>query len=124
MTVLSRANAPTHQLHGASFTSLATPSRGSRETAIWRVEIEPGTPAQPHRLTREEIFIVLSGTAHVRIGEREQLAHTGDAIVVPPDTDFTLTNSGADLLCALCCMPVGGEAIIAGRPAFRPPWSL
>lgn len=124
MTVLTRPDAPTHSLHGAQFTALATPSRGSRETAVWQVEIAPGMPAQLHQLTREEVFIVLSGTAQVVIDHNTLEAHAGDAIVVPPHTDFAISNAGQDSLRALCVMPVGGEALIAGRPAFRPPWSL
>jgi quercetin dioxygenase-like cupin family protein len=46
---------------------LATPSRGSRDTAVWQVEIDPGRPAVPHTLTREEVFVVLSGIATVGV---------------------------------------------------------
>ena len=56
-----------HDLGGALFTSLATPSRGATDNSVWKVEILPGTPATPHSLTREEVFVVLEGTASVRI---------------------------------------------------------
>ena len=44
MAVIPAPSAPTHELGGARFTSLATPSRGSSDTSVWLVEIGPGTP--------------------------------------------------------------------------------
>jgi hypothetical protein len=53
MPVLAAPATPTHDLGGARFTSLATPSRGATDTSVWKVEILPGAPATPHSLTRE-----------------------------------------------------------------------
>src|SRR6185437_1945537 len=53
MPVLTAPATPTHDLGGARFTSLATPSRGATDTSVWKVEILPGAPATPHSLTRE-----------------------------------------------------------------------
>src|SRR3954462_9001158 len=108
MPVTPAPPAPTHDLGGTRFTSLATPTRGSRETAVWQVEIEPGTPATPHSLTREEGFVVLAGRATVRIGDVTAVAAVGDAIVVPPDIQFELSNADSTVLRLLCCLPVGG----------------
>ena len=74
MPVLPAPAAPTHDLGGARFTSLATPTSGSTDTSVWLVEIDAGTPATPHELTREEVFVVLAGRAAVRIGDRDQEA--------------------------------------------------
>jgi quercetin dioxygenase-like cupin family protein len=113
----------THQLPQAFFTSLATPSRGSRETSLWRVQLGPHATGAPHQLTREEVFIVLKGHARVRIGAEESEACAGDAIIVPPDTDFALENASDEPFEALCCLPVGGQARVAEGPAFTPPWA-
>src|SRR5262245_47241073 len=83
---------PPHEVGGAPFTSLATPSRGSTDTSVWSVEIAPGTPATPHSLTREEVFVVMEGTASVRIAGRADEALAGDAIVVPAGLEFELAN--------------------------------
>ncbi|MBA3907437.1 MAG: cupin domain-containing protein [Pseudonocardiales bacterium] len=123
MPVLPAPDAPTHDLGGARFTSLATPSCGSTDTSVWLVEIDEGTPANPHELTREEIFVVLSGRAAVQIGGDSQEAGPGDVIVVPPDLPFRLAPAGDGPLRALCCLPVGGQARMAGEPPFTPPWA-
>ena len=78
MPVLTAPAAPTHDLGGARFTSLASPSRGASDTSVWKVEILPGTPATPHSLTREEVFVVLRGSGELEVD--------GERIPVDPDT--------------------------------------
>src|SRR6478609_9417058 len=105
MAVIPAPATPTHRLGGASFTSLATPSRGSTDTSVWQVEIQPGTPATPHRLTREEVFVILSGSALVRIDGQSATAKPGDAVVVLAAVDFEIAAAGTVPLRALCCLP-------------------
>lgn len=123
MPVLPAPAGPTHDLGGTRFTSLATPSRGATDTSVWQVEILPGTPATPHSLTREEVFVVLDGAPSVRIGDDEAVANAGDAIVVPAGIAFALDNAGDRPLRLLCCLPVGGQARLADGTTFTPPWA-
>jgi mannose-6-phosphate isomerase-like protein (cupin superfamily) len=123
MPVLRAPAVPTHELGGARFTSLATPSRGSTDTSVWIVEIAPGTPATPHSLTREEVFVVMEGVASVRIAGRAGQARAGDAIVVPPGLEFELSNAGDGPLRLVCCLPVGGQGRLADGRTFVPPWA-
>jgi quercetin dioxygenase-like cupin family protein len=123
MPVIVAPTEPTHELGSTRFTSLATPTRGSSETAIWRVEIEPGAPATPHRLTREEVFVVLEGEARVDIGDVTQTACAGDAIAVPAHEPFAVAAAGGRTLRMLCCMPVGGQAVLEDGEPFTPPWA-
>jgi quercetin dioxygenase-like cupin family protein len=124
MPVISAPSEPTHQLPGTAFTSLATPSRGSRDTAVWLVQIEPGTTATLHELTSEEVFVVLDGRARVQLDGGVQQAEAGDAIVVPAATPFSIEADGGQALRALCCLPVGGQAVLADGEPFTPPWAL
>jgi quercetin dioxygenase-like cupin family protein len=123
MPVLEAPATPTHELGGARFTSLATPTRGATDTAVWKVEILPRTPATPHSLTREEVFVVLQGTASVRLAGDEEIATVGDAIVVPADVELELANAGDDPLLLICCLPVGGQGRLADGITFTPPWA-
>jgi quercetin dioxygenase-like cupin family protein len=123
MPVITAPAQPTHQLGSTRFTSLATPSRGSAETAIWQVEIAPASPATPHSLTREEIFVVLDGTATVFLDGVESTAGVGDAIVLPAGVQIELRNGGDGDLRMLCLLPVGGEATLPDGSSFAPPWS-
>lgn len=122
MAVLSSPTQCTHQLPNARFTSLATPSRGSQENAIWRVQLLPGAAGQAHSLTREEIFYVLAGTARVELDGQAQNAGPGDVIVVPKDVMLSLASASAEPVELLCCFPVGGQARL-GDKTFTPPWA-
>ena len=124
MTVITAPSAPTHDLGDTRFTSLATPSRGSSDNAVWVVELDPGVAAPPHSLTREEIFVVLEGRAEVTQAGRVSTAGPTDAIVVPAGEDFGLRNVGTVPLRMLCCLPAGGQARLADGSLLTPPWSL
>jgi mannose-6-phosphate isomerase-like protein (cupin superfamily) len=122
MAIIEAPLVPTHDLGLIQFTSLATPSRGSSDTAVWRVEIAPGAPVTPHSLTREEVFVVLAGCATVSIGGVVGDAPTGSAIIVPANTPFAVSNTASEPLHMLCCLPVGGQAVVDGA-TFTPPWA-
>lgn len=124
MAVIPAPAAPTHELGPTRFTSLATPRRGSLATSVWRVEIAPGTPPTPHSLTREEVFVVLGGSARVHLDGVPATARTGDAIAVPPGVRFSLEPAGSETLRLLCCMPVDGQARTDDGATFTPPWAL
>lgn len=124
MPVLQSPAGPTHDLGHTTFTSLATPTRGSTDTSVWMVEMAAGTQPTPHQLTREEVFVVLEGAASARIDGEEQEAGVGDAIVVPAGVAFALSNAGDAPLRLLCCMPVGGQARLDDGTVFTPPWAL
>lgn len=123
MAVITAPQTPTHELPGAKFTSLCTPQRGSRETSVWLVELMPGTAPTPHQVTREEVFVVLAGTARVSLAGVESTARLGDAIVVPANTPFAISATGTEPLRAVCCLPVGGQARLSDGQAFTPPWA-
>jgi mannose-6-phosphate isomerase-like protein (cupin superfamily) len=122
MAVIPAPDRPTHRVGGTRFTSLATPRRGSAETSVWRAAIAAGTPPTPHRVTREEVFVVLAGRAAVTIDGIDGVASAGDAIVVPADTEFAVANDGPEELHLVCCLPVGGQAVADGT-VFTPPWA-
>ncbi len=123
MSLLSRADAPIFDLPGVRFTTLSSPSRGARENALWEVSVEPGTRGSPHRLTREETFVALDGSAIVEIdGQRHELS-AGNALVVEAGRTLALSNAGPRAFRALAVFPVGGQAVIGDGPAFTPPWA-
>ena len=122
MPVLRAPRNHTHELPHARFYSLATPSRGSRETSVWRVQLTRGLETAAHTLTREEIFVVLSGSARVVLGGEASVAEAGDVIVVPANTEVSLACA-SDSAEVLCCLPVGGQARIGDGPSFTPPWA-
>jgi quercetin dioxygenase-like cupin family protein len=124
MTYIAADQAPVYtQVPNVTFTGLAAPSRGARDTAVWLVEIAPGTPGATHRLTREEIIVAIAGEAVATLGGVTHRLAAGGALVVPPDTDFALANPGGAPFRAVAVLPVGGQACMPGGEPFTPPWA-
>jgi quercetin dioxygenase-like cupin family protein len=123
MPLLLRADAPTFNLPGISFTTHSSPSRGAVDNAVWEVKVEPGVIGSPHRLTREETFVALDGSAVIELdGERLELT-AGNALVIKAGQTLSLSNSGTQAFRALAVFPVGGQAVMGDKPAFTPPWA-
>jgi quercetin dioxygenase-like cupin family protein len=124
MPVTDARTAPVHDVAGTRFTPLVAPSSGSTEICVWRVELPPHADPVPHELTREQVLVVLSGTARASIGGRVADVGAGGAIIVPPDTPFSLTALGGEPVVALAYLPVGGQARMPGEEPFTPPWAI
>ena len=71
-------------------------------------------------VNRDERVVTAAGA--ISVDGVRTTARPGDAIVVPPATRFELSNAGDTVLSMLCCLPVGGQAIIDGNE-FTPPWA-
>jgi mannose-6-phosphate isomerase-like protein (cupin superfamily) len=123
MPFIASADAPQFDLPGASFTGLASPSRGATENAAWIVTLPAGAPGLPHRLTREETFIGLEGQAQARVGDQVHALTPGSALVVPANVEFEISNPGNAPFRAVAVLPVGGQAVLADGVAFTPPWA-
>jgi quercetin dioxygenase-like cupin family protein len=122
MPILRNADTVSFQIPGLEVRGLASPRRGSRETAVWQLTMAPGTPGFPHAVTREEIFVATAGSAHVTLdGQTHELA-AGDTLIVPPGTQFALANPSGEPFQATVAFPVGGQAVTPDG-TFTPPWA-
>lgn len=122
MNIIRNAEAPVFTLPGLTVTGLASPRRGASETCVWRIQLAPGTPGVPHKVTREEIFVGVGGQAVVTLDGVEHVLGAGDAVIVPPDTLFSLANRSTEPFEAVVSFPVGGKAVTNADP-FTPPWA-
>jgi quercetin dioxygenase-like cupin family protein len=122
MPVIRPQDHISHEIPGARFETLASPSLGSEETSVWRLRLEPHTPGVPHRVTREEIFVVIDGSATASLDGAALPLEAGSSFVLPPDVEFALAT-GADRFEAIVCMPVGGQGRLGEGEPFTPPWA-
>ena len=122
MPVITAADAPVFDTGGATITGLASPARGARDCAAWRVRLAADHPSPPHELTREEVFVVLTGAVTAEYGDREETATAGGALIVPAGEPFTLVARDAPAE-AVCVLPVGGTALLDGAE-ITPPWAV
>ena len=92
--------------------------------SAWRLRLEPGTPATPHRLTREEVLVAIAGRARASIGGAEHDLVAGGAVIVLAETEFALSNPHDAPFEAVAILPVGGQARIGEEAPFTPPWAV
>jgi quercetin dioxygenase-like cupin family protein len=125
MTVIRAADAPTFNVHGATVTGGAAPSRGATQTCLWRVNLPPESRVAGHVLDHEEIFHVLSGELLATVdGERHTLTE-GDTLIVPPGATLELEVPATGSFDAAVAIPVGAHArFTAGGEPFAPPWTV
>ena len=123
MPFVPAAEAVTRDLHGVRFTSYAASATGSRELCAWRTEVPGGATPPPHRISREEVFLVLSGAVEITIdGETRALA-AGDCAVAPPGSLLRLANPAAGPALLWVCSTLGLTATLADGSVVAPPWA-
>jgi mannose-6-phosphate isomerase-like protein (cupin superfamily) len=123
MPVIRAAESVVHQLHGTSFTSYASPARGSRELCAWRIEIPGRTDGVPHHVSREEVLYVLSGTLRATVDGDAADAAAGDVILVPAGAQFGVSNQTASGATAWVTTTVGFAGVLPDGSWFTPPWT-
>jgi len=123
MPVVHAAESVVHQMHGTSFTSYASPARGSRELCAWRIEIPGGTEGVLHRVSREEVLCVLSGTLRVTLDGQAEDAAAGDVVLVPAGARFGASNAAAGPAIAWVTTTVGFAGVLPDGSWFTPPWT-
>ncbi|MEU7001666.1 cupin domain-containing protein [Nonomuraea sp. NPDC046570] len=111
MPVVKGATAPVFELPTATFTGLAAPSRGAKETSVWRTLVKPGAePGPPHSFDHEEVLVAIRGRAYALLdGVRHDVAE-GDAVIVPAGTLFGLGNPYDEPFELVAALPVGAMA--------------
>lgn len=122
MPVIKSSAAPEFELPGLKVIGLAAPSRGARETSVFRIALAPNTPGTVHSFDREEIFVVLSGDAQVTMGHETLHISSGDALIVPAGQPFSVANDSSRPFEAVVALPVGGRAAFPSGESFVPPW--
>jgi quercetin dioxygenase-like cupin family protein len=121
--VIHAAQAAVHQMHGTSFTAYASPARGSRELCAWHIEIPGHTEGVRHRVSREEVLYVLSGTIRASLDGQAEDATAGDVIVVPAGAQFGADNLADEPARAWVTTSVGLLGVLPDGSWFSPPWT-
>jgi quercetin dioxygenase-like cupin family protein len=122
MPIVRSRDAVVHHLHGATFTSYVAPATGSTELCAWRLEVAAGTAGVAHRVSREEVFLLLAGDLTVTLdGESAPLA-AGDAVLVPAGARLRIDNDAQAAATAWVTTSVGLEAELPDGSRISPPW--
>ncbi|RKS75635.1 Cupin domain-containing protein [Motilibacter peucedani] len=123
MPVVRRHEAVRFELHGAAFTSFASPSRGSSELCAWLLEVPAGTVGAAHSVTREEVLHVLEGELVVSLGDECSRLAPGDVAVVGPGEVLQVDNCSTAPARAWVTTSAGLEAVLPDGTRLSPPWA-
>jgi len=119
---LERANEhPVHDLGGNTITSLAAPSRGSSEVALFRTEVPPRGGLPRHHHDHLDVFTVERGGGEFSIGDERFRVGPGDSVVVPVGAWHHLDagEEGATITVAM----LGGTKLVREDGSQTvPPW--
>jgi quercetin dioxygenase-like cupin family protein len=125
MTLIRASDAPIFDAHGSTITGGASPSRGSTQTSLWRVDLAAGSRVPGHILDREEIFHALRGTLLATIDSEQLAIGAGDTLIVPPGSLLRIEVPEDERFEAVVVLPVGALARFAdGGEPFTPPWAV
>ena len=72
-------------------------NNGSQHLVAGGEVLEPGATLPKHRhLLQDEILLIQSGTAQVRLGDQERELHSGGLVFIPANTWISARNTGTE----------------------------
>ena len=83
MSVERADDHPTFEIGGNTVTSYAAPTRGSEETALFRIDLPAGSGLPPHRHDHFDVFTLVEGEGVLHLGEDVHELVPGDSAVIP-----------------------------------------
>jgi quercetin dioxygenase-like cupin family protein len=123
MPFIAANDAVVHDLHGVRFASYASSARGSEELCAWRGEVPAGSSGQAHTISREEVFLVLSGSLRLTIDGDSRLLGTGDVAIAPAGSTLDVANPTEEPAGMWVTTSVGLTATLPDGSRISPPWA-
>jgi quercetin dioxygenase-like cupin family protein len=123
MPIVRREHCRRTETPNAVMTTLASPTLGGAERAIWRVEMNAGQAGPLHSFDREQVWTVTAGGATVELGPQTETVSAGDTIILPPSVPRRVIADPGDGLCAIVTAAAGARAsLIDGTDRGVPEW--
>lgn len=127
MSVIRTSDTRRSQTPAATMTTLASPTLGTADRPVWRVDVSGDAPSGPrHVIDVEQIWVFIDGGATVELAGETFAVAAGDTIVVPADAERTVAADPATGFSAIVTAPAGGRAWTLPREGdgIVPPWTV
>jgi quercetin dioxygenase-like cupin family protein len=123
MPIVRREQCRRTETPNAVMTTLASPTLGGAECAIWRVDMNPGHAGPLHLFDREQVWTIVVGGAIVELGPHSESVAAGDTIILPPGVPRRMTADPGQGLCAIVTAAAGARAsLVDGTDRGVPGW--
>jgi mannose-6-phosphate isomerase-like protein (cupin superfamily) len=115
MSVIRLAEARRAETPSAVMTTLASPTLGSAERSLWRVEVAPGAPQGPeHVFDVEQVWTFLTGGATIELDGQAHSVDAGDTVVMPAASVRRVTGDPVAGFTAIVTAAAGAKASVSG----------
>jgi quercetin dioxygenase-like cupin family protein len=94
-----------------------------RQVGVTMARCEPGWKGKPHDHTddgHEEVYILISGAATVRIDDEDIEMESGDAVWIPPEATRQIRNADTESSFVLVSAPEAAGDATEGRSQWIP----
>lgn len=122
MALITESDTHSFRMHGSTFTSFVAPAGGSTQLCAWRLEVVAGTTGVPHRVSHEEVLMVLDGELVVDLDGVALRALPGESVFVPAGSSLAVAGGPAGAS-AWVTTSVGLTATTADGGVITPPWT-
>ena len=83
---------------------IGPPSDTAQSLSLAEATVAPGAETIEHfHRTSEEVYVFVSGSGRMRLGEEEADVRAGDRVAIAPGARHKLSNPGPEPLVLLCC---------------------
>ena len=123
MPVIRSTEGTPHDVQGTTFTAYANSTTGTADLCAWSTQVPAGQPGLPHRVSREEIFLVTAGTPRFTIDDEIAETAPGDVVVTPAGSLLTIEALGDQDSTIWVTTTRGLTVKLPDGTEFAPPWA-
>jgi quercetin dioxygenase-like cupin family protein len=89
-----------------------------KDIEVGQITYPAGTEVKPHAVANEQIFTVMDGKAAIRVAGEEKTVSSGEAVLVRPETEFSMRIQEKLDVLRFCDVGAGPAARKEGGQAF------
>ncbi|WP_406641727.1 cupin domain-containing protein [Amycolatopsis sp. WGS_07] len=89
----------------AVMTTLASPTQGGSQLAVWRVEMAPGAVGPVHAFDTEQVWTILDGGAEITLDGVVEPLTKGETVVLAADAERQVRADPEHGMAAIVCAP-------------------
>lgn len=125
MPVIRRSESRRTETPNAVMTTLASPTLGGAQQALWRVDMRPGAAGPLHTFDAEQVWTVVDGGATVELDGEKHVLVPGDTVVMPAAVSRRVHADPELGFAAIVTAAAGaGASVPGGTDKTVPAWTV